>query len=103
MRNRNKWLICVKGLLTAIPFIIGFIGFISLEGVSWSWAAYYAVRLYGLNTDVGEINGLIEFARWTAPLVTASAILLIFKNILTAGKSRIRAFRKDSCSVYGEG
>lgn len=103
MRNRNKWLTCIKGLLTAVPFIIGFIGFINLEGVSWSWAAYYAVRLYGLNTDVGEINGLIEFARWTAPLVTASAILLIFKNILAAGKSRIRAIRKDSCSVYGEG
>ncbi len=103
MTNKNKWLIYVKGLLTALPFIIGFIGFIKLEGVSWSWAAYYAIRLYGLNTDVSEINSLIEFARWTAPIVTATALLLIFKNLLQACKNRIRAFRKDSCSVYGEG
>ena len=103
MRNKNKWFIYVKGLLTVLPFIIGFIGFINLEGVSWSWAAYYAIRLYGLNTDVSEINSLIEFARWAAPIVTASAILLIFKNLLVAGKNRIRAFREDSCSVYGEG
>lgn len=103
MRNKNKWFIYVKGLLTVVPFIIGYMGFIKLDGVSWSWAAYYAVRLYGLNTDLSEINGLIEFARWTAPLVTASAILLIFKNLLVAMENRIRAFREDSCSVYGEG
>lgn len=103
MRYKSKWLIYVKGLLTALPFIIGFIGFINLDGVSWSWAAYYALRLYGLNTDVSEINSLIEFARWTAPIVTASALLLIFKNLLVAGKNRIRAFKNDSCSVYGEG
>jgi len=101
--KRNKWINYVKGLLTVLPFIIGFIGFINLEGISWSWAAYYAIRLYGLNTDIGQINSLIEFARWTAPIVTATALLFIFKNLLIAGKNRILAFRKDSCSVYGEG
>lgn len=103
MGNKNRWSIYVKGLLTVLPFIIGFMGFINLQGVSWSWAAYYAIRLYGLNTDVAEINSLIEFARWTAPIVTATALLLVFKDIITAGKNRLRALKKGSCSVYGEG
>jgi len=67
----------VKYLLILTPFFIGFIGYLPLYNYDYFWSAYSAVRLYGLNTDLQEINLPVELARWLAPLATAGAVITL--------------------------
>lgn len=85
-----------------LPFFIGFYGFLHLEGITILWAAYYAIRLYGLNTDLAEINTYVEIARWLAPIATTAAILSVLQGLLVRIRNRIRSLSDESCSVYGE-
>lgn len=103
IRGEDEMKKYIKLILAVIPLIIGYVGFINIEGISPSWALYYAINLYGLNTGIGKINVLVEIARWTAPLVTATALLLLFKSLLDSVANRLKAMAKGSCSVYGEG
>jgi hypothetical protein len=103
MKNSKKWLSLIKLLLMGAPLIMGFIGYLQIDGMDLLWAAYHAIRLYGFETDVDNTNLLIEVARWTAPIVTATTILMLFKNLMLTLNNKRKSLRKDSCSVYGEG
>lgn len=101
-QRKNQWLWPIKYLLMLLPFVMGYLGFRQLEGISPSWAAYYSIRLYGVNTDITEINGLIELARWTAPVATATALLLVLRGLFSRFMDWVHSFSKTSCSVYGD-
>lgn len=92
----------LKLFFIAIPFVLGVMGYLNVPGIKVSSALYNAIRLYGLNTDTNEINILIEIARWTAPIVTMSVILYYIKDLWYKIIYSLRAFKKNSCSVYGE-
>ena len=101
-KQRKGWKKFLRFLLLLLPFFIGFIGFLRLEGISVLWAAYYAIRLYGLNTDIYDINLFVEIARWLAPIATASAILTVLHGACNRFRDWTRSFFEESCSVYGE-
>lgn len=83
------------------PFFIGVIGFI-LAGYSVLNSAYFALDLYLLDLDIpyDEINILIEIARWSAPFVMVSGIMLSVSSIWDRMRHFILSLRKDTTIIY---
>jgi len=88
-------------LFSLIPLIIGTIGY-RILGDTFSNCLYAGFALYFTNPISDAYNGFIEFARWTAPLVTVSAILCILKNVWNNIIWRFKGFSKDSVVVYSD-
>ncbi len=97
MNKQYKWL---RRLIYVVPFIIGYFG-LTAKGDTVLDALFNSIQMYLLNYGDAPANGLIEIARWTAPLATASGILML----LSAVYGRIGAAFKyrftDSVAVYG--
>lgn len=94
---------CVYALLFTTPLVIGVIGYL-YAGENILDALYYGIGLYGFDFEDSEtpIIGL-EIARWTAPLVTATSVLVVAKSVFNYLHVCILAlFRKDSNIVYGD-
>ena len=89
-------------MLALVPLIIGTIGYI-LAGEMFSNALYAAFALYFTNPVSDAYNVFVEIARWTAPLVTATAILCALQSVWGALRCRIALFgKKDSVAVYSD-
>lgn len=89
-------------VLALVPLIIGTIGYI-LAGEMFSNALYSAFALYFTNPVSDEYNVFVEIARWTAPLVTATAILCALQSVWDVLRCRIVLFgKKDSVAVYSD-
>lgn len=89
-----------KLILFVIPYLIGFAGFL-MAGEPILHAAFTSISLYVMGYGDVPPNLLLEIARWTAPLATASSILLV----IAAVHHRVQAFfiylRGNSTAVYG--
>lgn len=83
-----------------IPLVLGLVGFLS-AGDSILNALFSSICMYALNYQDAPPNLWVEIGRWTAPLATASGILLAVAVL----RDRVRAFfcyrRGDSVAVYG--
>jgi|GEM_PF-2876267 hypothetical protein len=93
----------LKLLLILVPFVIGFIGYLPLYNYDYFWSVYSAVRLYGLETDLEEINFLVELARWLAPFATAGAVITLikkFQDSIVVWFKVLKVF--DSYAVHGD-
>lgn len=89
-------------VIAVLPLVIGTIGYVK-SGESFSDSLYGAVSLYGMNLTSDAYNVCIEIARWTAPLVTATAILAVIKSVWDAIKCRFSLLGKsDSVAVYSD-
>ena len=90
-------------VLALLPLVIGTIGY-SISGEMFSNSLYAAFALYFTNPISDAYNLYIEISRWTAPLVTATAILCALQNVWQSLRNRIRLLGKnDSVSVYSDG
>ena len=87
--------------LCVLPFVIGAIGYM-LAGEKFSDSLYYSFSLYFVNLNSDAYNVIIEIARWTAALVTATAVLYVFKQIWINLRRAIKSLRKDSVAVYSD-
>ena len=89
-------------VIAFLPLVVGTIGYIK-GGETFSDSLYGAVSLYGMNLTFDAYNVCIEIARWTAPLVTATAILAVLKSVWNAIKCRFSLFgKKDNVAVYSD-
>lgn len=89
-------------LLVIVPLIIGTLGY-TFAGAMISDALYSSFALYFTNPISDAYNIYIEIARWTAPLVTATTILYIIKDVWKSINWRISVFNKrDSIAVYSD-
>lgn len=89
-------------VLAILPMAIGALGYI-LAGEMFSNALYAAFALYFTNPISDAYNIFVEAARWTAPLVTATAILCVLQSVWDALRYRIKLLRKkDSVAVYSD-
>ena len=89
-------------VLALLPLAIGTIGYI-ISDEMFSDALYAAFALYFTNPVSDAYNISIEIARWTAPLVTATAILCALQNVWQSIKDRVYLWgKKDSVSVYSD-
>ena len=98
MNNLLKKLIPLFGI---IPLIVGAIGY-AVSGEMITDALYASFALYFTNPISDAYNGFIEFARWTAPLVTATAILCVLQNVWKNICWRFAGLSKDSVAVYSD-
>lgn len=88
--------------LILLPLIIGTIGYI-WAGEMYSNAIYAAFALYFTNPISDSYNMFVEIARWTSPLVTATAILYAIQNMWVALRFRIVLWgKKDSVAIYSD-
>ena len=86
-------------VIVLIPLIAGTAGYL-LSGERGSDALYASFALYFTNPVSDAYNGGIEFARWTAPLVTATAILCVLKSVWDRIAWRTAGLVRDSVAVY---
>lgn len=99
MKNIMKKLVPA---ICLVPLIAGTAGYL-VWGERVTDALYASFALYFTNPVSDAYNGYIEFSRWTAPLVTATAILYVFKNVWDNIRWRLHLLcREDSVAVYSD-
>ena len=110
--RNNEWSsafrTAVKITLVVAPFLIGLKGFlIYIKNPTTDdilEAAYRSLNFYVLNSEESVINNwMLQLARWTAPIVTASGILLILQRIRILVHNNAAYIRGGAVAVYGEG
>lgn len=99
MKNNYKRIL--RGFIFCLPLLIGACGFYFLEGETILDALFYALGFYVLNNTSVPPNVLVEVARWTAPLVTASGIILIFAELRQRIWNWFKYIKGGSVAVYG--
>lgn len=89
-----------KLILLGLPLLLGLIGLLSV-GESLPNALFSSICMYMMNYQDPPPNLWVELGRWTAPLATASGILVA----VSALRDRLRAFLRyrsgNSVAVYG--
>lgn len=89
-------------VLAFLPLVIGTTGYI-ISGEMFSNALYAALALYFIGPVSNVYNLYIEIARWSAPLVTATAIICALQSAWQSIRNRIHLLgKKDSVSVYSD-
>lgn len=96
MKDKIKKLIPIICLL---PFIAGTAGYV-LSGEKVTDALYASFALYFVNPVSDGYNMLVETARWTAALVTTTAVLFVMKGIWTSLLCWLKCLSKESVAVY---
>lgn len=89
-------------IVFVIPFIIGSIGYY-LGGQVLKDSMYYSLTLYVMSLNYESLNILTEIARWTAPIMTASGLILAIKSVFFRIRDQLVCFQKDATVVYGDG
>ena len=73
---RTYWRKLGKWLLFLTPLLLGAVGLIALEGKPILDSLFQCTCMYLMGYQDSPPNLLVELARWTAPLATASWVLL---------------------------
>lgn len=86
-------------LVCILPFVVGTIGYLA-SGEMFTNALYASFLLYFTSQIYDAYNGFIEFARWTAPLVTVSAILSVMGTIWNNIRWCFKCLSSNSVAIY---
>lgn len=100
MEKRNVKKI-VKIVVFFIPFILGVIGYSMMEGIALRDALFYPIGFYTLNTIEPAENVFLEIARWTAPVMTASGLVMAVAAFQQRFRNYFTWLRGGSIAVYG--
>ena len=79
----------------------GLIGLVALEHMSFLDGLFCSVLMYFMSYGDTPPNILIEIARWTAPLATASGIMLVAVSLKESLINHVKYLRGNSVAVYG--
>ena len=90
-----------KWFLFLVPLFLGGVGLIVLEGEPVLDALYMSVCMYAMGYQDSPPNLLVEMGRWTAPLATASGVLLAFMKVRDRLWRYARYLCGNSVAVYG--
>lgn len=98
MQNIKK-IIKISVFLT--PFLLGTIGFAVIEGVPLNDALFFSIGFYTLNNTDAASNIFIELARWSAPFVTASGLVMAIAAFKQRAGNFLTYLRGGSIAVCG--
>lgn len=89
-------------IIFLVPLFTGTIGYL-IAGEKLTDSLYASFALFFTNPVSDAYNYYIEAARWTAPLVTATAILCALQKVWNSIYDRFYLLgRKDSVAVYSD-
>ena len=88
-------------ILLPLPLILGVYGFVILADEPFLDSVFNCVVMYVMNYGDTPPNFLVEIARWTAPLVMASFVVLAINSLERWAVSRWRYLWGGSVAVYG--
>ena len=92
----------IFAIVFIIPFILGAVGYY-LGGQLLRDSLYYSVSLYVMSLSCDSMNVLTEIARWTAPIMTASGLILAIQSAFSRVRDRLTCLHSDATVVYGDG
>lgn len=87
--------------LLLLPLLLGIWGFVALAGEPFLDSVFNCVIMYVMNYGDTPPNLLVEIARWTAPLATASSVVLVVSSLRRWAAARWKYLRGGSVAVYG--
>lgn len=90
-----------KALLFFLPGLLGLVGLFAVAGEAFADSLFNCVAMYVLNYTNSPPNILVELARWTAPLSTASGVLLAVSAAREKMRNYFRYRSGKSVAVYG--
>ncbi len=99
----KKLAVVGKKLIFFFPLVCGMIGLVGQAGGDFLDALYQCVGMYLMNYGDTPPNLWVEVARWTAPLITASGVILAIGALRRMLGNWLRYLREDSVAVYGTG
>ena len=101
---KSRLIRILKAVVFFLPFIIGTLGFLMEMQDGLLNAMYRAMRLYVIEMDCeyASVTALIEIARWTAPVMSAAAILTALSSAFGWMKNSIRVRRKGAVAIHGD-
>ena len=99
MKNEKKRV--VTAVLFLLPLLFGTLGLMR-QGMPLLDAAFSSVTMYALNYGEPANNLLVQLARWTAPLVTASGVAMLFAPVMRRAEAAFNKLRGESVVVYGD-
>lgn len=88
-------------ILFFCPLLLGVIGFVGVEHINFLDGVFNSVLMYLFNYGDTPPNVWVELARWTAPIATASSILLLISTAKQYTVARIKMLFTNSVAVYG--
>ena len=91
----------IYAVLFILPFLLGTIGYCK-EGERLIDSLYNAFALYAINPVSDANNWLIIIAKWGAPLVLASGILMALQGIMERLKEFYVSLQKGATAVYSD-
>lgn len=90
-----------KWFLFFFPGLLGMLGLFAVAGEPFADSLFKCVTMYVLNYTSSPPNILVELARWTAPLSTASGVLLA----VSVAREKVRNYSRyrsgKGVAVYG--
>lgn len=92
-----------KVFLFFLPLAFGLVGLVGVAGAPFLDSLYQCIAMYLINYGDTPPNLWVEIARWTAPLATASWVVLAVGVLHRVLGSVLRYWRTDSVAVYGQG
>lgn len=96
MRKRlKKWI----PVLSVVPLLLGTAGYLC-AGERLLDAMYFSLSLYFVNLVSDSSNILVELSRWTAALVTTTAVLCVLGQIGLRLYWAAVCLKRDSVAVY---
>lgn len=98
---RSQYDAVSKLLLFCVPLALGMAGFQCAGGVRMADALYSCVCMYVLGYQTTPPNLWVELARWTAPLATAGAAVLLLTTLQVRVRNLWCYLRGGSVAVYG--
>ncbi len=91
----------LRYLLFLLPLALATVG-LMLAGETPLDAMFSGVIMYALNYDESPPNVVVQMARWTAPLATATGVALAFAPVVRFLRARYFYRTGDSVAVYGD-
>ena len=88
-------------VLWLLPFILGTVGY-CMEGERVVDSLYDAFALYAVNPVSDANNWIIIIAKWGAPLVLASGILMVLRGALKRLRDYYISLHKGAAAVYSD-
>lgn len=91
----------LRYLLFLLPLALATLGLV-YAGESPLDAMFSGVIMYALNYGDSPPNVVVQMARWTAPLATATGVALAFAPVVRLLRARFFYRTGDSVAVYGD-